>query len=91
MSDSVAKYHELLQEGRLLQNSPHQKSIGTIVEIVRAAMVAQNLDVVLKKVVSLSLQNPEMSPATVFSIVSVEAKVDELCTPQKQKQWNNQD
>ncbi len=91
MSDSVAKYHELLQQGRLLHDSPHQKSLSTIVEIVRAAMVAQNLDVVLSKVVALSLRNPEMSPATVFSIVSVEAKVDELCTPQKQQQWNNRE
>lgn len=91
MSDSVKKYHELLEEGRLLNETPNQKAVGLITEIVRAAVCAGNVDILLDKVVKLSTKNPNLTPRMVFDIVSEETKVDELCTPQKQKKWNNQE
>lgn len=89
MSDSVKKYHELVEEGRLLNESPNQQAVGLITEIIRAAQCAGNLDILLKEVVKLSSKNPHLSPRMVFDIVSEEIKVDELCTKEKQVQWNN--
>ena len=91
MSDSVKKYHELLEEGRLLDQTPNQKAVGLIVEVVRAGQCAENLNVLLDRVVKLSLQNPNLTPRMVFDIASEETKVDELCTKEKQERWNNQD
>lgn len=91
MSDSVKKYHELVEEGRLLNETPNQKAISLIVEIIRAAQCAENLDMLLEKVVKLSLQNPRLTPRAVFDIVSEEIKVDELCTKEKQEKWNNRE
>jgi hypothetical protein len=91
MSDSIKKYHELLKEGRLLNETPNQRAVGLIVEIIRAAQCAENLDILLEKVVKFSSKNPRLTPRVVFDIVSEEIKVDELCTPEKQEKWNNQD
>ena len=91
MSDSIKKYHELVEEGRLLNQTPNQKSISLILEVVRAAVCAGNLDILLEKVVQMSLKNPNLTPKTVFDIVSEEIKVDELCTKEKQEKWNNQE
>ncbi len=91
MSDSIKKYHELVEEGRLLNQTPNQKSISLIIEVVRAAVCAGNLDILLEKVVQMSLKNPNLTPKTVFDIVSEEIKVDELCTKEKQEKWNNQE
>lgn len=91
MSDSIKKYHELVEEGRLLNQTPNQKSISLITEVVRAAVCAGNLDILLEKVVQMSLKNPNLTPKTVFDIVSEEIKVDELCTKEKQEKWNNQE
>lgn len=91
MSDSIKKYHELVEEGRLLNQTPNQKAISLITEVVRAAVCAGNLDILLEKVVQMSLKNPNLTPKTVFDIVSEEIKVDELCTKEKQEKWNNQE
>lgn len=91
MSDSVKKYHELLEEGRLLNETPNQQAIGFIVEVVRAAQCAGNLNILLERVVRFSSKNPNLTPRMVFDIVSEEVKVDELCTKEKQEKWNNQE
>jgi len=91
MSDSIKKYHELVEEGRLLNETPQQQAISLITAVVRAAMCAGNLDIVLDRVVKMSLKNPNLTPRVVFDIVSEEMKVDELCTPKKQQKWNNQE
>lgn len=91
MSDSIKKYHELVEEGRLLNQTPNQRAINLITEVVRAALCAGNLDILLEKVVQMSLKNPNLTPKTVFDIVSEEVKVDELCTKEKQEKWNNQE
>lgn len=89
MSDSIKKYHELLQEGREISTTPNQTSTMTIIEILRASDCAGNLRTLLERATQICKNGPNLSPATVFQIAGEEVKVDELCTPQKQKQWNN--
>lgn len=91
MSDSIKKYHELLEEGRSLSNTPNQISTMTIIEIIRGSDCAGNLRTLLERATEISKKGPNLTPATVFQIAGEEVKVDELCTPEKQKQWNNQE
>lgn len=91
MSDSIKKYQELLQEGRSLSTTHNQKSTMTIIEILRASDCAGNMKVLLERATEISKKGPNLTPATVFQIAGDEAKVDELCSKEKQTQWNNQD
>jgi hypothetical protein len=91
MSDSIKKYHELLEEGKDMTATYNQVNTTTIVEIIRASDCAGNLKKLLQKAVEISKKGAHLTPALVFQIAGEEMKVDELCTPQKQKQWNNQD
>jgi hypothetical protein len=91
MSDSIKKYHELLEEGRALSTTHNQSSTMTIIEILRASDCAGNLKILLERATEICKKGPNLTPATVFQIAGEEVKVDELCTPEKQKQWNNQD
>lgn len=91
MSDSIKKYHELIQEGRGISTTHNQISTMTIIEILRASDCAGNLRLLLERATEISKKGPNLTPATVFQIAGEEAKVDELCTPEKQKQWNNQE
>jgi hypothetical protein len=87
MSDSVEKYYELLEEGKLLNETPNQQAVGLIVEVIKAG----NLDTLLKGVLELSLKNPHLTPRMVFEIVGEELRVGEVCNKEKQDKWNNQD
>lgn len=49
MSDSVKKYHELLEEGRKIDSTYNQISTMTIVEILRASDCAGNMKVLLRE------------------------------------------
>ena len=91
MSDSVKKYHELLQEGRTIDSTSNQISTMTIIEILRASDCAGNMKVLLERATEISKKGPNLTPATVFQIAGEEAKVDELCTKEKQEKWNNQE
>ena len=91
MSDSIKKYHEIVQEGRVVSATHNQSSTMTIIEILRASDCAGNLKLLLEKATEICKKGPNLTPATVFQIAGEEVKVDELCTPEKQKQWNNQD
>ena len=91
MSDSIKKYHELLEEGKSLSTTYNQTSTMTIIEILRASDCAGNLRTLLERATEISKKGPNLTPATVFQIAGEEVKVDELCTPEKQQQWNNQD
>ena len=91
MSDSIKKYHELLEEGKNLSATHNQTSTMTIIEILRASDCTGNLRVLLERATEISKKGPNLTPATVFQIAGEEVKVDELCTPEKQQQWNNQD
>ena len=91
MSDSIKKYHEIVQEGRVVSTTHNQSSTMTIVEILRASDCAGNLKLLLEKATEICKKGPNLTPATVFQIAGEEVKVDELCTPEKQKQWNNRE
>ena len=91
MSDSVKKYHELLQEGRTIDSTYNQISTMTIIEILRASDCAGNIKVLLERATEISKKGPNLTPATVFQIAGEEVKVDELCTKEKQEKWNNQE
>lgn len=91
MSDSIKKYHELLEEGRMFTTTVNQKSTMTIIEVLRASDCAGNMKVLLERATDICKKGPNLSPATVFQIAGDEAKVDELCGKEKQEQWNNQE
>ena len=85
MSDSIKKYHELLQEGRTIDSTHNQISTMTIIEILRASDCAGNMKVFLERATDICKKGPNLSPATVFQIAGEEVKVDELCTKEKQE------
>lgn len=91
MSDSIKKYEELLEEGRKFTTTAHQKSTMTIIEILRASDCAGNIKTLLEKATDICKKGPNLTPATVFQIAGEEVKVDELCSKEKQRQWNNQE
>jgi hypothetical protein len=91
MSDSAKKYYELLEEGRIVNNTQNQTSTMTIVEILRASDCAGNIKTLLERVTEITKKGLNLTPATAFQIAGDEVKVDEVCTPEKQKQWNNQE
>jgi hypothetical protein len=91
MSDSIKKYEELLEEGRKFTTTTHQKSTMTIIEILRASDCAGNMKTLLEKATDICKKGPNLTPATVFQIAGEEVKVDELCSKEKQRQWNNQE
>jgi hypothetical protein len=91
MSDSISKYKELMEEGKLSTISENQRGTNIIVEIVQGASCAGNLKTLLQKTLHISNTGPNLLPSTVFQIAADEAKVDELCDKQKLNQWNSQD
>lgn len=91
MSDSIKKYHELLEEGRMFTATENQTSTMTIIEILRASDCAGNMKTLLERATDICKKGPNLSPATVFQIAGEEVKVDELCTKEKQEKWNNQE
>jgi hypothetical protein len=84
MSDSIAKYNELIEKETSLLRSEHQRSIETIVEILQASKKAKLRGTLLKQVVKISQEGPHLSPGTVFQIAADVVKVDELCNIKKQ-------
>lgn len=79
MSDSITKYHELMQDKKQLIRSEHQKSIDSIVEILQASKKAKLRKELIRQVVKISNEGPHLTPATVFQIAADVIKVDELC------------
>ncbi len=79
MSDSITKYHELIEEETSSLQSEHQKSIESIVEILQASKRAKLRKDLLRQVMKISRQGPHLTPATVFQIAADVIKVDELC------------
>lgn len=79
MSDSIAKYYELMEKETASLQSEHQKSIETIVEILQASKKAKLRGTLLKQVVRISQEGPHLTPGTVFQIAADIVKVDELC------------
>ncbi len=79
MSDSIAKYYELVEKETSSLQSEHQKSVKNIVEILQASKKAKLRGALLKQVVKISQEGPHLSPGTVFQIAADIVKVDELC------------
>jgi hypothetical protein len=79
MSDSIAKYHELINNSTVPVSSEHQTSIRSIVEILQASKKAKLRGTLLKHVLKISKEAPHLSPSTVFQIAADVVKVDELC------------
>lgn len=88
MSDSVKKYHELVEDGKIPAIPHNRVSTMTIVGILRNSNYIGNLEELLDRVVEISKKFSDLSPATVFQIASEES---EYYTSEKQGQWNNQD
>lgn len=79
MSDSRAKYEDLIQNKDFKETTPHQKSLQLICEIVHAASRADLVEELVNKALEISKQTPNHTPATVFQIAADAVKVDELC------------
>jgi hypothetical protein len=84
MSDSIAKYHEMIESGTSQLRSEHQRSVGTIVDILLAAKKAKIRGALLRQVLKISQEAPHLTPGTVFQIAADIVKVDELCNIKKQ-------
>ena len=79
MSDSIAKYYELVEKETSSLQSEHQRSVRSIVEILQASKKAKLRGALLKQVVRISQEGPHLTPGTVFQIAADIVKVDELC------------
>jgi len=79
MSDSRAKYEELREKPSFIDTTEHQRSVGVIVEILQASDYISLTKQLLSKVLQVSKEGPNLSPATVFQIAADAVKVDELC------------
>lgn len=79
MSDSVSKYFELIEQETQQLQSEHQRGVKTIVEILQASKKAKMRSNLLKQVLKVSGEAPQLSPVTVFQIAADEVKIDELC------------
>ena len=83
MSDSIAKYHELVENETSKIRSEHQRSVEIIVEILQAAKKAKLRGSLLRQVLKISQEAPHLTPGTVFQIAADVVKVDELCNMKK--------
>lgn len=79
MSDSIAKYNELIQGKKDVVESPSQRGLRVICEIIHAAASADLVNELVNKALAISKNAPDLSPVTVFQIAGDETKVDELC------------
>lgn len=74
-----ARYEELRLVPDFVENTPQQRSIATIVEILQGSQHINMTDHLIMKVVNISKTAPNLSPAVVFQIAADSIKVDELC------------
>jgi len=77
--NSRARYEELRLKPDFKEDTPQQRSIATIVEILQASHHTNMTDHLIMKVVNISKTAPNLSPAVVFQIAADAVKVDELC------------
>jgi hypothetical protein len=79
MSDSIAKYQELMEKKTSTVMSEHQRSILSIVEILQASKKAKLRGSLLRQVLKISKDAPQLGVSTVFQLAADIVKVDELC------------
>jgi len=84
MSDSITKYHEMVESGTFQSRSEHQRSVQIIVEILQAAKKAKLRGALLRQVLKISQDVPHLTPGTVFQMAADIVKVDELCNIKRQ-------
>jgi len=77
--NSRARYEELRLKPDFVENTPQQRTIATIVEILQASQHINMTDHLIMKVLNISKTAPNLSPAAVFQIAADSVKVDELC------------
>jgi len=83
MSDSIAKYHELMKETPA-NESEHQRGVRILCEILSASSCANLVQELIAKAFKISMEGPTLTPVTVFQIAADSVKVDELCNKIKQ-------
>lgn len=79
MSDSIAKYHELTQDGDHHSETPSQRGLRLICEILHGAAKADLVNELVNKALQISKEAPQMTAVTVFQIAADATKIDELC------------
>ena len=79
MSDSRAKYEELREKPSFTDSTEHLRSVAIIVEVLQASDYTSLTKYLLTKVLQVSKEGPNLSPATVFQIAAEAIKIDELC------------
>lgn len=79
MSNSRARYEELREKPLFVENTEQQRSVAIIVEIIQASNHTSLTKELLTKVLQVSKEGPNLSPATVFQIAADATKIDELC------------
>jgi len=77
--NSRARYEELRQKPDFRENTPQQRSIANIVEILQASQHTNMTDHLIMRVLNISKCSPNLSPMVVFQIAADAMKVDELC------------
>jgi hypothetical protein len=88
MSDSIAKYHDLVEQGRISSDRlntiwTNQANTKAICEVVHAATQADLVQELLNKVLEISKDGPNLTPSAIFQIAADVVKVDELCNKNK--------
>lgn len=78
MSDSRARYEDLIQKKNFKDITPQQTSLKLICEIIHTAIGADLVEELVNKALEISKESPTHSPATVFQIAADAIKVDEL-------------
>jgi hypothetical protein len=80
---SQHKYEELLQEPNFSHESPQQRGVGIICEIIQAAAKGDMIAELLAKAIEISKSSAQLSSVTVFQIAGDEIKVEEVCNKVK--------
>ena len=76
---SQHKYEELMQDSNFSHQSPQQRAVDIICEIVQAAAQGDMVVELLNKAVEISKSSAQLSPVVVFQIAGDEMKVEEVC------------
>jgi len=77
--NSRAKYEELRERPDFREQTPQQRSMSIIVEVLQASQHTNMTDHLIMKLLNISQNAPNLSPTTVFQVAAEAVKVDELC------------
>ena len=77
--NSADKYRELVQDQNFTHESPQQRGVSIICEIIQAAAKGDMVVDLINKAVEISKSSAQLSPVVVFQIAGDEMKVEEVC------------